>query len=83
MIAAHIEALKASNKTLVLIGALATAAAGVMTLGVGMDTPWAGEAIRNHVSSRVVHASKFRSCRCLLCNYGDLPHLPENGDQQA
>ena len=41
MIAAHIEALKASSKTLVLIGALATAAAGVMTLGVGMDTPWA------------------------------------------
>ena len=41
MIATHIEALKASNKTLVLIGALATAAAGVMTLGVGMDTPWA------------------------------------------
>ena len=41
MIATHLEALKASNKTLVLIGALATAAAGVMTLGVGMDTPWA------------------------------------------
>ena len=41
MIATHIEALKASNKPLVLIGALATAAAGVMTLGVGMDTPWA------------------------------------------
>ena len=40
MIATHIEALKASIRTLVLIGALATAAAGVMTLGVGMDTPW-------------------------------------------
>ena len=40
MIATHIEALKASIRTLVLIGALATAAAGVMTLGVGMNTPW-------------------------------------------
>ena len=33
--------MKASIKTLVLIGALATAGAGLMTLGVGMDTPWA------------------------------------------
>ena len=41
MITTHIEAMKASIKTLVLIGALATAGAGLMTLGVGMDTPWA------------------------------------------
>lgn len=41
MITTHIEALKASIRTLVLIGALATAGAGLMTLGVGMDTPWA------------------------------------------
>ena len=33
--------MKASIRTLVLIGALATAGAGLMTLGVGMDTPWA------------------------------------------
>lgn len=41
MITTHIAALKASFRTLVLIGALATAGAGVMTLGAGMDTPWA------------------------------------------
>ena len=41
MITTHIAALKASTRTLVLIGALATAGAGLMTLGVGMDTPWA------------------------------------------
>lgn len=41
MITTHIEAMKASIRTLVLIGALATAGAGLMTLGVGMDTPWA------------------------------------------
>ena len=34
-------ALKASIRTLVLIGVLATGGAGVLTLGVGMDTPWA------------------------------------------
>ena len=34
-------ALKASIRTLLLIGALATVGAGVLTLGVGMDTPWA------------------------------------------
>ena len=33
--------LKASIRTLLLIGALATGGAGVLTLGVGMDTPWA------------------------------------------
>ena len=71
MIATHIEALKASIRTLVLIGALAYALDAL------------GGAIRNHVSPRVIYAGKFRSCRCLLCNYGDLPHLPENGDQQA
>ena len=41
MITTHIAALKASTGTLVLVGALATAGAGVMTLGAGMDTPWA------------------------------------------
>ncbi|MCH1422407.1 MAG: hypothetical protein L7U62_02815 [Candidatus Poseidoniaceae archaeon] len=41
MISAHITALQASSKTLLLIGVLATAGAGVLTLGIGMDTPWA------------------------------------------
>ena len=34
-------ALRASMMTLLLIGGLATLGAGFMTLGVGMDTPWA------------------------------------------
>ena len=41
MITAHLTALRASIKTLLLIGGLATVGAGIMTLGVGMDTPWA------------------------------------------
>ena len=41
MITAHLTAQKASIRTLLLIGGLATVGAGVMTLGVGMDTPWA------------------------------------------
>ncbi len=41
MITAHLTALRASIRTLLLIGGLATVGAGVMTLGVGMDTPWA------------------------------------------
>lgn len=41
MIAAQITALKASIKTLLLIGALATMGAGVLTLGLGVDTPYA------------------------------------------
>ena len=41
MIITHLMALKASIRTLLLIGALATVGAGVLTLGVGMDTPWA------------------------------------------
>ena len=41
MITAHLTALKASIRTLLLIGGLATVGAGVMTLGIGMDTPWA------------------------------------------
>lgn len=41
MITAHLMALKASTKTLLLIGALASGGAGVLTLGAGMDTPWA------------------------------------------
>lgn len=41
MITAHITALKSSIRTLLLIGVLATGGAGVLTLGVGMDTPWA------------------------------------------
>ncbi len=41
MITIHLMALKASIRTLLLIGALATVGAGVLTLGVGMDTPWA------------------------------------------
>ena len=34
-------ALKASVRTLLLIGMLATVGAGLLTLGLGMDTPWA------------------------------------------
>ena len=41
MITTHLTALKASIRTLLLIGALAAGGAGVMTLGLGMDTPWA------------------------------------------
>ena len=41
MIITHLMALKASIRTLLLIGALATVGAGVLTLGAGMDTPWA------------------------------------------
>tara|TARA_B110000444_G_scaffold261020_1_gene310527 strand:+ start:114 stop:563 length:450 start_codon:yes stop_codon:yes gene_type:complete len=41
MISDHLMPLKASIRTLLLIGALATGGAGVLTLGVGMDTPWA------------------------------------------
>ena len=41
MIITHLMALKASIRTLLLIGALGTVGAGVLTLGVGMDTPWA------------------------------------------
>ena len=41
MITSHLRALKASIRTLLLIGALAAGGAGVMTLGLGMDTPWA------------------------------------------
>ena len=41
MITAHISALKASTKTLLSIGVLATAMAALLTLVVGMDTPWA------------------------------------------
>ena len=41
MITTHLMALKNSIRTLLLIGALATGGAGVLTLGVGMDTPWA------------------------------------------
>ena len=41
MYTAHLMALKASIRTLLLIGVLATGGAGVLTLGVGMDTPWA------------------------------------------
>lgn len=41
MITAHLVTLKASIRTLLLIGGLATVGAGIMTLGLGMDTPWA------------------------------------------
>jgi len=41
MITAHLMALKASTKTLLSIGVLATAMAALLTLVVGMDTPWA------------------------------------------
>ena len=41
MINHHIMAMKASIRTLLLIGIFATVGAGILTLGVGMDTPWA------------------------------------------
>tara|TARA_B100000965_G_C19505506_1_gene719456 strand:- start:695 stop:1108 length:414 start_codon:yes stop_codon:yes gene_type:complete len=41
MITAHLVTLKASIRTLLLIGGLATVGAGIMTLGLDMDTPWA------------------------------------------
>ena len=41
MIAAHLTAQKASIMTLLFIGSLATVGAGILTLGLGMDTPWA------------------------------------------
>ena len=41
-----------------------------------------GKAIRYHVPSRIIHAGKFCGHRCLLCNYGCLSHLAEDGDQQ-
>jgi hypothetical protein len=41
MIGTYLNALRASARPLLFIGALATLGAGVLTLGVGMDTPWA------------------------------------------
>ena len=41
MITAHLMAQKASIRTLLLIGGLATVGAGILTLGLAMDTPWA------------------------------------------
>lgn len=41
MLMLQINAIRASMKTLLLIGALATLGSGVMTIGLGMDTPWA------------------------------------------
>ena len=83
MITTHLMALKASIRTLLLIGILATVGAGVLTLGLGMDTPWAplGEAIRYYVPPPIIHASKFRGYCCLLRNYGCLPYLGEDAHQ--
>ena len=41
MITTVFMALRGSIRTLLLIGALASVGSGVLTLGVGMDTPWA------------------------------------------
>ena len=41
MLTVHIVALKASIRTLVLIGGMGAVGAGVLTVGLGMDTPWA------------------------------------------
>ena len=41
MITAHLTAQEASIRTLLLIGGLAAVGAGILTLGLGMDTPWA------------------------------------------
>ena len=41
MIGFCLHVLKKSTKTLLLIGTFAALGAGVLTLGIGMDTPWA------------------------------------------
>ncbi len=41
MITAHLEVMRASIRTLLLIGVFATVGSGIMVIGVGMDTPWA------------------------------------------
>lgn len=41
MVGAYLNALKASARPLLFIGVLATLGSGALTLGVGMDTPWA------------------------------------------
>ena len=41
MIERSFQALWAASRSMLLIGGLATASAGIMTLGMGMDTPWA------------------------------------------
>ena len=41
MLTVHIVALKASIRTLLLIGGMGAIGAGVLTVGLGMDTPWA------------------------------------------
>ena len=41
MLTVHIVALKASIRTLLLIGGMGALGAGVLTVGLGMDTPWA------------------------------------------
>ena len=41
MIGICLHVLKKSTKTLLLIGAFAALGAGFLTLGIGMDTPWA------------------------------------------
>jgi hypothetical protein len=41
MFVVHVWAMKASLRTLLLIGVLGAMGAGLLTLGLGMDTPWA------------------------------------------
>ena len=41
MLDAFLTSLKASIKTLLLIGGMATVGAGLLTIVIGMDTPWA------------------------------------------
>ena len=41
MLNTHLVALKASMRTLLLIGTLGALGSAVLTLGLGMDTPWA------------------------------------------
>lgn len=41
MITAQLEVMRASIRTLLLIGVFATVGSGIMVIGVGMDTPWA------------------------------------------
>ena len=41
MLTGHIVALRSSIRTLILIGGMGAIGAGVLTVGMGMDTPWA------------------------------------------
>ena len=83
MIGICLHVLKRSTKTLLLIGAFAALGAGVLTLGVGMDTPWAPWERQSDTMfpPLFVHIGEFRGYGCFLCNDGSFPHSPENSDR--